>query len=246
MGRSWFDVVPLSTDIENSTSLDWVLQRSDTDRAVPWRVLLRYQTVAERNALETRIGTLTAVGRSTLEEVLAGRGSNEQFGSPIDGPYDSRLTASDDIGLVTQLVGQAYARLHQSDQVQERTTVIAFPMRRIVASASASNGLALAAASDSGEEGFFWSVEIPGRGHLQGRIERSLDDQLLFVVEEVTEDSLGLRVPLRLAFTSEVLEITATSPPFLASAGEAVLLGRDYGVFPSEVDELELRLVNEG
>src|SRR5262249_52797680 len=69
--QSWCDVVPLSTDIENATSVDFLLSRGDTNMQVPWRVCFRFQTVASPEVLDTRIGALTASGHAEIERVLA-------------------------------------------------------------------------------------------------------------------------------------------------------------------------------
>src|SRR5882672_12140013 len=44
-GHSWCELVPLSSDVENATSLDLVMLRSDTDMNVPWCAFLRNQTI---------------------------------------------------------------------------------------------------------------------------------------------------------------------------------------------------------
>ena len=244
--QSWFDVVPLSSDIENATSLDFVLLRGDTDLQVPWRVCLRLQTIASREALDTRIGALTTVGRTAVKRVLTGDAVAERFGSFIEGEDDPRVKLPDDIERSIRLIGHPYAALHEGpDAAQESAKVTAFPMLRTKRTASPADGLRLAAASASEQERVLWTVDIPDRGRIQGRLVRSSEDELLFVVEEMSEDRLGLGSPLRITFWSELLSQPATSDPFVPAVGDQVSLGRDHGVFPSEISRVEVRLSDE-
>ena len=245
--RCWLEVVPLSADIENATSLDLVLRRSDTDLEVPWRAFLRYQTVAERDELDGRIGKLTETGRAVVQDVLAGRASEERFGSPICGPEDSRVRIPEEIHNSIRLLGRAYARMLEEDEIAQRPArVLSLPMRRTIRSAGVAESLSFAAASTA-EEDRPWAVEIPEKGRLQGRIEyRYREDELFFVIDEVAEEQLGLPSPVRIVFWSDRLPSPVTSPPFRPAVGEHVPLGRDYGILPREISRLELRLFDEG
>jgi hypothetical protein len=244
--RSWLEVVPLSTDIENATSLDLVLHRSDTDLQVPWRALLRYQTVSERDELDGRIGKLTETGRAVVQDVLAGHASEERFGSPIGGPDDPRVRIPEEIHNSVRLLGRAYARMLEQDDVAQRPVrVLSLPMRRTIGSAIVTESLGFAAASTA-EEDRPWAVEIPERGRLRGRIQYQYrDDELFFVIDEVAEEQRGLPSPVWIAFWSDRLPSPVTSPPFRPAVGEHVPLGRDYGILPREISRLELRLSDE-
>ena len=55
-GDRWCDVAPVTSDIENATALDLVLRRQENSLSVPLRVLFRYQTVANINDLQSRVG----------------------------------------------------------------------------------------------------------------------------------------------------------------------------------------------
>jgi len=246
-GRSWAHVVPLSTDIETATSLDLLLARVDSDVAVPWRALLRYQTVAERKDLDSRIGTLTPSGRALLDQVLAGRAPVERLGSAIAGPLDSRVALPEAASTALRRLGRGYALLHEEGEAAKPPTRVAsFAMRQTRRQSPTPEGLALAAASSAASENVIWSVDIPGRGRLQGRVEYRLsEDQLVFVVEDIEEKERGLHSAARIALSSERLATPTASQPFVPAVGQEILLGRDLGIFPEEINQLELRLSDE-
>lgn len=243
--QSWCDVVPLSTDIENATSVDFLLSRGDTDVQVPWRVCFRFQTVARPEALDTRIGALTASGYAEIQRVLAGVVDVERFGSPIDGEHDPRARSSTEMEQLIRLIAAPYAALEEHDDAkQESGAVIVFPMIRTKGVVDTAHQFKLAAASERDEELPQWEVDIPKRGRIQGRLVRSSEDELFFVVETVSESSLGLGSSLSITFWSELLATPATSVTFVPVVGTRVPLGRDFGVFPSEISRLEVRLAD--
>jgi hypothetical protein len=245
-GRSWAHIVPLSTDIENATSLDLLLGDADTDLAVPWRALLRYQTVAERSDFDSRIGTLTPTGRGMLEQVLAGSAPAERFGSAIAGPLDSRA-AMPEPAIATLQFGRTYALLHEEAEVTQQSTAgVSFAMRLTRRPSPAPEGLALAAASAAPSEDLIWSVDIPGRGRLQGRVEYRLsEDQLVFVVEDIEEKERGLHSVASIALLSPRLTTPIASQAFVPQVGREILLACNLGVFPEEINQLELRFSDE-
>jgi hypothetical protein len=245
-GRQWLDVVPLSTDIENATSVDFVLLRGDTDLKVPLRVCLRLQTVASRSALDTRIGRLTASGRTAIQLVMAGDAAVERFGSGIEGADDPRVRLPKEIERSIHLVGESYAALQERDDTaEERGPVISFQMHQLKRFGGAAGGLRLAAASGSEEDLPLWAVQIRERGRIQGRLVRTSEDELFFVVEGLSEDRLGLASALRITIWSDLLPEPATSEPFVPALAKQVSLGRGHGVFPSEISRLEVRLSDE-
>ena len=243
--RSWVEVVPLATDIENATSLDLVLTRGDTDMNVPWRVLFRYQTIVERDEIDSRIGDLTATGRVIIKDALTGRASEERFGSPISGAEDSRIQPPQWMQESIRLLGRAYARMLEENEAHSPARVVSFTMRPTVRFTDVAQNLSFAAASTV-EEYRSWVVEIPEKGRLRGRIEhRFLDDELLFVIEEVVEEPLDLPSTARITFWSDRLQAPVTSPPFRPAVGEQVTLGDGYGIVPGDISRLELRVPDE-
>ena len=247
-GRSWFEVMPLSTDIESATSLDLVLVRDDTDLAVPWRVFLRHQTVAERDDLEARIGRLTEAGETLLRDVVSGAASEDRFGSPIEGPADQRVILSEDIESVIRLVGQSYARMLEGIETGESTGhILTSELRQPMVREVPRENLKLAAEAVIAEEDKLWVLEIPERGCIRGRFEYRLSyDELCFAIEEVAEEQLGLKIPVCIVFWAQQrLSAPVTSEPFVPQARQQVFLGRDKGVFPREISRVEVKLAHE-
>jgi hypothetical protein len=104
----------------------------------------------------------------------------------------------------------------------------------------------LAAATDAERQKSRWSVQIPERGRIEGRVEhRYAEDELLFVIDEVVEEQLGLRMTAWVAAWSGDNEAPVTSQPFHPTIDQTVIIGRDLGVFPREIRRLELRLTDE-
>lgn len=248
VGRSWCEVVPLSTDVENATSLDLILRRSDTDLEVPWRALLRYQTVVEMDELDSRFGKLTEAGKGLVRDVLAGNASDNRFGSPIEGPDDLRVRIPEHLTGSVRLLGQRYAHmLERRDVPAKPRRILSFEMRRLsVTSEAAPQALSLAAASEAEYESRPWVVDIPERGRIQGRIEhRYSDDELVFVVEDVREEQLGLRTTAWIAAWPSQCDAPVTSQAFDPTADRRVVIGHDLGIFPREISRLELRVSDE-
>ena len=246
--RSWCDVVPLFTDIENATSLDLVLLRIDTDLGVPWRTLLRYQTVVEMEELDARIGELTDSGRNLVRHVLAGGAAEERLGSQIEGPYDTRVRLPRSTEASVRLLGRRYALvLEPEDALGKQSRILSYEMRRSVRSeAEGTERLSLAADSTEREEEYLWVAKVPDRGHFKGAVEYRLnDDQLLFVIEDVEEEAAGFPSSAWITLWSSLLSESITSKRFLPRVGESVSLARDLGVLPPEISRLELRLSDE-
>lgn len=247
-GGSWCEVVPLLTDIENATSLDLVLARSENTMAVPWRVLLRYQTIANIRDLGARIGCLTEPGRASVQKALEGHAPEELFGSPIEGSDDLRVRLPEQVDSVIRILGQAYALILEPENIETRLPrILSFELRPFMVSEPAPGALELAADSVVKEEEVEWVTEIPNRGSLKGGIEyRYADDELLFAIEQVAETEMGLHSPAWIALWSRRLSEPVISAQFVPSVGGHVSLGRDLGVLPREISRLELRLSDEG
>jgi hypothetical protein len=246
-GRMWIEVVPISNDIEDATALDAVLSRGDTDLEVPWRAILRHQSVAQRDDLGTCIGRLTSRGKAFLQDVVSGRAPEDRFGAPVEGPDDARLALPEDMEHAVRRIGQAYARMLERDESDERVhRVVVFTMHRPTAPELSDEPLRLAAASNWSTENIPWVVEIPQRGSIRGRIEhRYFDDDLQFVIEEVVQEQLGLTRTAWFAIWSDRVATPVTSRPFLPAVGERVSIARGRGIFPREITRLELRLSDE-
>jgi hypothetical protein len=247
-GNTWCEIVPLLTDIENATSLDIVLHRTETDLEIPWRVPLRGQTIANVRALGVTIGCLTEPGRKTVHAALEGRAPQERFGTPIEGPDDARARLPEQTDSIIRLLGRAYALSTEAESAQaQKPRVLSFELRRLVVPRSQTGGLQLAAESSVKEEEYEWFVEIPSRGSLKGRIDyRYADDELLFVIEDVVEIEIGLHSPAQIMLWSQRLSKPVISEQFVPKIGDQVLLGRDLGVLPREISRLEVRLSDEG
>ena len=246
--RSWCEVVPLSTDTENATSLDLFLSRSDTDLNVPWRVLFRYQTVVEMDELDSRIGKLTQAGRGAVEAALAGNAPEELFGSPIEEPDDPRVRMPEHFSGSVRLLGERYARmLERTDAAGNPNRILTFEMHRLsITPEIVPPALSLAAASEGDYENRPWIVVIPDRGRIQGRVDhRYSDDELLFVVEDVQEERLGLRTTAWITVWLNRLDAPVTSRAFEPMTDRGVVIGRDLGIFPREISRLELRMSDE-
>jgi len=246
-GRLWCEVVPLSTNVEDATSLDVVLLRRDTDTEVPWTVLLRNQMIAEVRDLDTRFGRLTDPGQALIRDVVAGHAPHDRFGSPIDGPDDPRASIPQELHRAVRLLGQKYARLLDDQTSTRSARILAFPMQRTsFGSGKAAAQLSLAASTAVEQTARQWAIELPERGRLRGRIEhRYMEDVLLFVVEEVIEEQLGLGPIAWIAAWSDRLKAPVTSQPFHPTVDREIVISKDMEIFPQEVSRLELRLSDE-
>jgi hypothetical protein len=247
-GCLWCDVVPVSTDIENSTSLDLTLRRSDTNMGIPLRVLFRYQTVADARHLDHSIGSLTQEGGAVVRDALMGRASDERFGSPIESSDDPRVAIPEELGHTLRIIGQRYAQtIEAEDASAPFGRILTFEMRRAsLKRASAAQTLSLAASTDTEQEKNYWVVEIPERGHIEGRVDhRYAADELLFVISEVLEEKLGLGMTAWISAWVEGHETLVRSEPFRPVVNRQVLIGRGLGVFPPEILRMQLRLVDE-
>jgi mRNA-degrading endonuclease toxin of MazEF toxin-antitoxin module len=114
-GHSWCDVVPLTSDIENATSLDMLLSRDDNDLYVPWRALLRHQIVAETMDLDSRIGSLTDDCKAVVRQALNAQAPCERFGSQIESSLDLRLRGMKAVGNLARALAKKYAQALDRD-----------------------------------------------------------------------------------------------------------------------------------
>jgi mRNA-degrading endonuclease toxin of MazEF toxin-antitoxin module len=246
-GDSWCDVIPLKSDVENATSLDLTLSPSETDLNVPWRVLLRRQTVASSHDLSTRVGALTAGGLGVVQRALEGEASEERFGPSIEDPEDLRLRNEEDFDNAIRDLGRPYAvALESGEAVSDHPRVLQFPLHRVQSPQRMLGSLQLAADTNAKEEKFEWAVDLPNNGSIQGRIDyQYLEDKIVFVVENVVEAEKNLHLGARFIFWSERLSEPIESEEFVPASSKIVLLGQDLGVLPKEINRLELRLSDE-
>lgn len=248
-GKSWCDVVPLMSDIENATSLDLVLSRESNTLRVPWRMLLRYQTVMEVNDLGFRVGSMTSEGATVIQQALKGQSKCDWFGSQIENSNDPRLYLAEDLIDAIKVLGEKYAyALEENEITKPSKEILMFPMhcsRRSIPSAQ--RELSLAAASTPTHETNYWSVHIPKRGSIEGRIfHRYQEDELLFVVDALDEEQIGWKTTVWIVVWFVGEKEPTTSQPFEPFLRKEVLLSRDLGIFPNEINRLELKVVNEG
>lgn len=247
-GHAWCDVVPLTSDIENATSLDMVLSRHDNDVHVSWRALLRYQIVAETVDLEVRIGSLTDDCKAVVRQALNAQAPCERFGSQIESSLDLRLRAVESVGNLAKGLAQKYAQTLEEDESPRKIkSFLSFEMLPSWKSLSAQRELSLAAASRGRDEVAHWSVHIPNRGFIEGRIDHRYPhkDELFFVVDKVLEENIGLKATAWILAWFTGSTSPTSSEPFEPSTEKEVLLGRDLGVFPNEIKRLELRVTDE-
>jgi hypothetical protein len=245
-GRSWCDIVPLSTDIENATSVDLLIQRTDTDLGIPWRMLSRYQTIANIRDLGARIGALTRSGREIVEKALAGHAPEERCGTPIEGPNDMRASLPDHIDSIIRLIGKDYALSIENENVQTRTPrIVSFELHPFMVSQAVTGRSQLAAQSTAREE-CQWMAHIPDKGYFKGRIEHRLaNDELLFVIDDVAHIELVPHSRAWMMLWSRRRTDPVRSQEFVLSVGTRVSLSRDLGIVPSDISRLEVTLSNE-
>ena len=221
-GRSWCDVVPVSTDIENATSLDLVLARADTDVGIPWRILLRSQTVASVANVGARIGCLTQSGKVLLRQAIEGNAPGERFGTPIEGADDTRAQTPEPIDSGVRFLGQQYALMIETEE--ERQTrlplLLSFELHP-----------------------FIMSQPQTGLRRLAADTAASQTD--LLVIDELPGIELGPHARAWITFWSSRLSAPVTSAEFVPSTGARIMLGRDLGIMPREITRLEVRLSDE-
>jgi len=245
-GDSWCEVVPLSTDVENATALDLLLLAADTDLGLPWRALLRHQTTVRRQELEARIGRLSDTGRSLMDEVVAGRAPENRFGVPVADAYDDRLSAPEDVERVIRFLGRPFAEASEHDDseaAQDRVVVYKF---KRVRPESPNHDMSLAADTTAPERTWPWTVDIPQRGQIRGRIEYQwTNDELSFAIEDIAQEGLGFSTMVWIVASLSKSSGRITSEPFVPEVHKKIVLARDRAVFPREVSGLELILSHE-
>ncbi len=242
-GDLWCEALPLSTDVENATALDLLLQAADTSLGVPWRALLRHQTTVRRQELDARIGRLTDAGRSLLDAVIAGRPPQERFGVPIADAYDDRLNLPEDVDRAVRLLGRAFAEASERDDAKTaQQGNLIFEFKRTRRPSVERGPMRLAANSAVSEQVSMWTVEVPRRGRIEGTIDYQWrKDELSFVIDGVAHEERGLQLKIWILVWSDLPE-AIESEPFVPEVGRKIVLGRDRGVVPSKIKRLELRL----
>jgi hypothetical protein len=247
-GRSWCDVVPVSTDIENATSLDLVLARADTDVGIPWRILLRSQTVASVANVGARIGCLTQSGKVLLRQAIEGNAPGERFGTPIEGADDTRAQTPEPIDSGVRFLGQQYALMIETEE--ERQTrlplLLSFELHPFIMSQPQTGLRRLAADTAASQTDLQWTAAISSKGFFKSRIEyKHTDDELFLVIDELPGIELGPHARAWITFWSSRLSAPVTSAEFVPSTGARIMLGRDLGIMPREITRLEVRLSDE-
>lgn len=246
--RMWCEVLPLSTDFENATSLDFLLSRSATTLDVPFRVSLRYQTTAEASTLLTRIAALTDEGRTVLHDVLEGRASLDVFGSTLEGPHDLRWQLPHDTATVVRRLGERYAATLESDPPPDQRTTAIFMFKRSSVQPSSREPLSLAAATSAPMEEHRWSVDLAPDGRISGRVEHDVStDILFFVIEEIEVPNDTTLEGRQVAITlwSQNLTGPVTSERFLPSKGRRISIAQGLDVLRAQIDRLELTVSHD-
>jgi hypothetical protein len=237
----WCDVVPLSTDFEDATSLDLILRQNESDLKLRWSVLLRHQTVAATRDLDSRIGSLTQAGLEIVRQALNGEAPPSRFGTALEGYHDSRARLPEHIATVIRLLGQFYAHNLENEATTPANGVVLIEMKRLGREDVGKRSLQLAADSILRESDDSWIAESSETGRLKGRIEyRAFDDELVFVIDEVQDMVASRETAWILLWSTRLLE-PVKSATFIPASDKHVLLGKDLGVLPKEITRLELR-----
>jgi hypothetical protein len=89
------DIAPLSLDRDAATSVDLLLDTTDTTTVVPWRVAFRRQSLVSSAFVKAQLGELTDDGRRVVNEALDGAAPAERTGPELESDHDPRLLADD-------------------------------------------------------------------------------------------------------------------------------------------------------
>jgi hypothetical protein len=246
--HAWCEVVPLSTNFENATSLAFLLSRGATTLGVSFRVSLRYQTTADSSTLLTRIAALTDEGRAVLRDVREGRASLDVFGSPLEGPDDVRWQLPQHTAAVVRRLGERYAAKLESDPPPEQRTAAVFMFNRSSVQPSSREPLSLAAATSPHTEEHKWSVDLAPQGRISGRVEHDVStDILFFVIEEidVPDDTVLGADQVAITLWAQNLPEPVTSETFLPAKGRRVLIAQGLDVLRPQIDRLELTVSHD-
>jgi hypothetical protein len=221
--------------------------RTDSDVNVPWRALLRHQTIVDSSDLESRIGRVTDQGDALLRDVADGRAPANRFGPAVDNAEDTRADLPEAFHASMRLIGRPYAELMEGQEDTTSARILTFPMRPLaIHTQRASTQLRLAASTHVELEHKRWEVDVPHWGHLEGRVDHHFaDDELLFVIESVVEAHLVHRATAWVAVWSDRLSEPVTSAAFDPTTERQVVLGKGLEMFPREITRLEFRWSDE-
>lgn len=250
----WTDVVPVLSDIEAATETDLLFTAQENTLGSPWRALFANQSKVARGQLDTRVGTLTDLGRQVLTAALEGSADESRWGVPLQGPFDARARLDDSIenGLkrlrTPWLIVQDHANECEDSDDAPRLTVLISPQAQpsqpeehpyvfwMSPQADAVHEHALAAASSEAKAK--WWVVDHKQFTLHGRLDVEWGKGLLVFVVTTAE--------LRTATRLRLLLIAAngkrySSDPFKPARGATVALGEQ--LTDADVDQLGAEMV---
>lgn len=239
--RSWCDVVPIITDVENATSLDLVLRSAETTLAVSLRLVLRHQMTIEVSQLEGIVGNMTAVGNQLLGEAIAGAAPNSRFGTPLDGPDDARLDSVRDLQAAARQLASRYA-----DAVEQRNQgagqLLVFSLHRMASEAP--RELTLAAETTLRPREHRWSAVVKDVLRVSGRVDYVLDsDELFFVIETFDVKRFTRDWHAQIMFWLTELTDPLSSEIFQPRIGVKVRLAT--GILRNRISRMELRFSHD-
>jgi hypothetical protein len=111
----WIDVVPVLTDIEAATETDFLLTAEENSLGSPWRALFAHQVKVARQQLDTRVGSLSELGASSLWAALSGEVDNTRWGVALQHPDDPRARLDDEVEEALRRLRTPWLLLHAGD-----------------------------------------------------------------------------------------------------------------------------------
>jgi hypothetical protein len=239
----WVHVVPLSSEIENASSLDLLFEPNETDLGVYYLALLRYQTVAATKHLESWFGTLRQTGFELLHQANSGTFAEERVGSPLDSQHDERLRVFDSLQRAMFEFGRLYAEATEEQSDQTRLTFRMTAVRKPIA---VKEDYRLAAESAVQIPGSNWEVVVPGQGIISGRLLHDvLQDVLSFRIDHLTEDHQAFARNAWIIAHVAGFSLPIKSGSFIPRLGLEVAIATGQALVPSDVVSLEFQLTDE-
>jgi hypothetical protein len=254
----WLDVVPVLSDIEAATETDFLFSAEENTLGAPWRALFAYQAKVARRQLDTRVGSLTGLGASTLFTALAGGGDDTRWGVPLQHPHDPRARLDDQLEEALKRLRTPWLLLHDADDRNEQAGDDN-PGLQLVAPSSAPepelsdesepagvfwlapvseplHEFALAAASSPTAKKDFWAVDR-GALKLAGKLDVDWQKGVLIFVISAASLHHARRVRLRVVAAGKEY----ASEPFVPAEDTTVPLAKD--VMKAEVEKLGAEVV---
>jgi hypothetical protein len=116
----WLDVVPVLSDVEGATDTDFLFSSEENTLGAPWRALFAHQLKVARRQLDTRVGSLSELGASTLFAALAGDADEARWGVPLQHFDDPRARLDDQLEEALKRLRTPWLVLHDADDRDEQ------------------------------------------------------------------------------------------------------------------------------